>query len=305
MKTWRASWTILLTGVVTLTAGCGSTRPGTPSASASGRRLRIVASTNVYGNIATAIAGDQAEVTSIIDDPTADPHDYSATVRDRLAVAGAAIVIENGGGYDDFMTTLRQASHKPGATLIDVVALSGHRPSATGELNEHVWYDLATVRRLADVLVETLSQADPMSAHSFAANGKRFVAGLDTLSAQVAQVRAAHAGVGVAITEPVPLYLLDAMGLVNRTPPAFSRAVEAGTGASVGVLHQTNELFAKHRVKVLVYNAQTSGPETEAVIAAARRAGIPVVGVTETLPANLTYLAWMHRNIDAIAEALR
>ena len=64
------------------------------------------------------------------------------------------------------------------------------------------------------------------------------------------------------------------------------------------------DLFSDHAVTLLVYNEQTSGPETEQVLAAAKTAGIPVVPVTETLPAGKDYLSWMTGNLAAVKAAL-
>ncbi len=60
----------------------------------------------------------------------------------------------------------------------------------------------------------------------------------------------------------------------------------------------------KGQVKLLAYNEQTSGPETERVLAAAKQAGIPVVPVTETLPKGKDYIGWMNANLDAVESAL-
>lgn len=119
-----------------------------------------------------------------------------------------------------------------------------------------------------------------------------------------ASIAESQAGKGVAITEPVPLYMLQACKLVNRTPSQFSEAVEEGTDVSARVLSQTLDLFSSRKVDALVYNAQTSGPETTKVLAAAKTAGIPTVPVTETLPAGSTYLSWMASNLAAIRQAL-
>jgi zinc/manganese transport system substrate-binding protein len=102
----------------------------------------------------------------------------------------------------------------------------------------------------------------------------------------------------------VPLYLLTACGLVNKTPPAFSIGIENGTDVPANVLQQTLNLFKQKQVRALVYNEQTSGAETTAVVNAARANDIPVVPVTETLPAAKTYLTWMRSNIAAIGAAL-
>jgi zinc/manganese transport system substrate-binding protein len=281
-----------------LASGCSS------SAGAGDGRLQIVASTDVYGSIARAVAGDRADVTSIIAGTAQDPHSYEASARDQLAVSRADIVIENGGGYDDFMNRLRTASGKSGAALIDVVALSDDTAPPGGELNEHVWYDFRAVARFAHRLVQVLSARDQADASHFRAGAEGFLAGLHRLEHSEEAIRAAHAGTPVAITEPVPLYLLQACGLVDRTPEAFSAGVESGNDVSASVLQQTLALFDRHQVRALVYNAQTSGAETTRVLAAAKADGIPAVPVTETLPAGLGYLAWMRANLAAVAKAL-
>src|SRR6478735_8654552 len=79
-----------------LAAGCGATR---------GRGLQVVASTNVYGDIARQIAGPSAHVTSILSDPNADPHLFEARTSNGLAVARAKVVIANGLGCDAFAST--------------------------------------------------------------------------------------------------------------------------------------------------------------------------------------------------------
>lgn len=283
-----------------LLAGCGSSAGG----SASGTRgLRIVASTDLYGNIAEQIAGSRASVASIIDSPDQDPHSYEASARNQLELARADLVIVNGGGYDDFVARmLRSAGKSP--TTINVVDLSGRHPSANGQLNEHVWYDFPTVVKLAHSIRADLTAKDPEGAATFRRNTATFVANLKALEATEASIKAKHGGEGVAITEPVPLYLTQACGLVNKTPAAFSEAIEEGNDVPVRVLQQTLGLFTGKSVSVLVYNEQTAGPQTDQVLAAARKNGVPTVGVTETLPAGQSYLQWMRSNLHAIGSAL-
>ena len=108
-----------------------------------------------------------------------------------------------------------------------------------------------------------------------------------------------HAGAGVAITEPVPLYLLDAAGLENVTPDEFSEAIEEGTDVAPARCSKTLELSLDGDVRVvLVYNAQTGGPETERCSPRPRTQGSRCVAVTETLPGGPDYVAWMQANID-------
>jgi zinc/manganese transport system substrate-binding protein len=102
----------------------------------------------------------------------------------------------------------------------------------------------------------------------------------------------------------VPLYLLDAVGLRNKTPDEFSEAIEEDSDVPAKVLNETLALYSGHQVKVLAYNAQTTGPETEKVLAAAKQNNIPVVPVTETLPAGKDYVGWMSGTLNALGAAL-
>jgi zinc/manganese transport system substrate-binding protein len=271
--------------------------------SADDGKVRVVASTNVYGDIASTIAGNAVEVTALMSDPAQDPHSFEASAQSQLAVSKADILIENGGGYDDFMDTLRTGSKNTKATVLNVVDISGKK-AAGGELNEHVWYDFPTIQKFTTALTDALSKADPAQKATFAKNAEAFSGKLAALQNREAELKAKYAGEGVAITEPVPLYLLESSGLVNKTPEKFSAAIEAGTDVSPLVLQETLALFSGHHVRLLAYNEQTSGPETDRVRAAAKAAGIPVVPVTETLPKGKDYVSWMNANLDAVGAAL-
>ncbi len=268
--------------------------------------IHVVASTDVYGDIAKQIGGDLVSVTSIISNASQDPHSYEADAQVQLSLSKADVVIQNGGGYDDFVDTLLKGANNPTVALLDAATVSGHdQTPPTGEFNEHLWYDFTTVTKVAAKIESTFARLDPKHASTFAANGATFSSAVSTLESSEASIRAFAAGEGAAITEPVPLYMLDAMGLVNKTPEKFSAAIEGGTDVSPLVLTETLALFSDHAVKLLAYNAQTGGPQTEQVIAAAKKAGVAVVPVRETLPAGKDYLEWMTDTVAAISAALK
>jgi zinc/manganese transport system substrate-binding protein len=277
--------------------GSGSAAP------ASAATVNVVASTNVYGSIAQAVGGDAVTVTSIIDSPDADPHEYETRPVDAVAVNAATVLVYNGSGYDDFATRLLDAAvTKPAA--IDVSELSGLRTSEP--FNEHVWYSFPTVKKLATTIAADLGVADPARAATFTANATAFNAKIDGLTAKLDAIKATHGGAKVAVTEPVPLYLVQAAGLVDATPEAFSEAVEEGTDPPAAVLAATlATLQGPAKVEALLPNAQTETPLTTQVQQAATANGVPVVKVTETLPAGVTdYVAWMTQQVDALATAL-
>ncbi|MCE0761423.1 zinc ABC transporter substrate-binding protein [Pseudonocardia kujensis] len=319
MRTRLATTFLAAAGLLSLTAcGAGSDAGGTGSAPASATdgKVAVVASTDVYGSIASAVGGDLVQVTSLIDSPDADPHEYESTPADAANVARAALVVVNGGGYDDFASRLVESSGTK-APVIDAVQLSGlpGAPEAGhtdgdghdhGEFNEHVWYSLPTVRKVADEIAKDLGTADPGNAGTYTANAQRFGADLDGLQQKVDTIKAAHSGQRIAVTEPVPLYLTEAAGLQNATPEAFSAAVEEGTDPAAAVLASTLQVVdGPDPVKAVVANSQTESPSTRKVEEAAKAKGLPVVEVSETLPEGVhSYVAWQGTQLDALAGAL-
>lgn len=287
---------------VVLTA-CGGPSE-TASGGTGGESINVVAVTNVYGDIAAKIGGERVKVTSIIANANQDPHSYETTAQDKLAVSKAALLIENGGGYDDFFSKLSEGAEA--SKLIDVVQLSGLKTSSNAEdFNEHVWYSLPAVSKLADEIARKLGGIDTANAAEFNANAAKFKSSLAAIETVLTDIKDSSAGQPVAITEPVPLWMLESAGLVNKTPEAYSHAIEEGSDVPPGVLKEATDLLSSKRVKLLAYNDQTEGPQTESLKQAAQTASVPVVNFSETLPAGQDYLSWMKQNAESIANALK
>lgn len=191
MLSYLKSLVVFASGVAL--AAC-SGAAGTPSNDADSG-IPVVASTNVYGDIAEVIGGDLVRVTSIIDNPSADPEEYEATPRDAAAVAEADLVIVNGGGYDPFLMPLIETAGGEREVLV-VTDVSGLQPTdpAETEFNEHVWFSLPAMTELADRIAETLSGISSPDAETFVANAAAFKADLEPLQARVASIKSEHGG---------------------------------------------------------------------------------------------------------------
>jgi zinc/manganese transport system substrate-binding protein len=274
----------------------GSGRAG----QASGSRLQVVAAENVYGDIARQIGGDRVEVASILTDPAADPHLFEPGTRTGLAVARAALVVQNGLGYDAFMDRLEAAAPAPLRRVVTVAdALGVH-----GDANPHLWYDMPRLDEIAAAVAAGLEQADPGHAEDYRAGLRRFDASLAPLRKAVARIRSRFAGLPVAYTEPVPAYLVEAAGLTDRTPAAFARGIEEGREPPPGAVSELAALVSQRRIRVLLYNSQAASAVTRRLLADARKAGVPVVAVTETLPAGRSFQGWQLAQAQAIERAL-
>ncbi|MEZ2389291.1 metal ABC transporter solute-binding protein, Zn/Mn family [bacterium RCC_150] len=302
-----------LSGLAVLLSACGAPAATAPSSSSGSGTIDVVASTSVYGDIAKSIGGDKVAVTSIIKNTNQDPHSYEVSTQDKLAVSKARVVIDNGAGYDDFFAKLAEDAKVPAGSVITAVDASGLLPGATTGatpakvpegFNEHVWYNFGAMGKVADAIAAKLGSLDPADNATFKANADKFKASLSGLDMKLAQIKSSKGAQPVAITEPVPGYLLEAAGLENKTPDEFSHAIEEGTDVPPAAVKETSDLITSKSVRFLAYNEQTAGTETEKLKAAATSAGIPVVGFTETLPEGKDYISWMRENVDNVASAL-
>jgi zinc/manganese transport system substrate-binding protein len=283
---------IVIASTALLLSACGGSSSG---------KLDVVAAENVYGNIAQQIGGPHVSVTSILTNPNADPHLFEPSTATGLAVAKAKVVLENGLGYDAFMTRLENASTSSSrnvVTMADVLGIHGK------DANPHLWYDVPQLDKIAAAITAPLEQADPHHAAAYRAGLARFERSLAPLRQEVASIRSRFHGAPVAYTEPVPGYLVAAAGLRNLAPDSFTRAIEEGTEPSPSDVATMDELISQHRIRVLLYNSQAVSPITAQLRDAAQKAGIAVVPVTETLPAHLSFQQWQLSQARALAAAL-
>jgi zinc/manganese transport system substrate-binding protein len=278
-------------------AGCAAPRaPVTPGI------VKVVAGENMWGNIAAQIGGAHVQVTSILSDPNTDPHLYESDVASALAVAEARLVIANGAGYDDFVSQLLGATRNSGRVVVTVQAVLG----ANGpDVNPHFWYDIPRVPQVAAAIESALARLDPQDAALFTANLKTFDASLAPVDAVIGSIRRRYAGAPVAYTERVSGYLLAAAGLTVVTPPGFAAAIENGNDPSAADTARMYQLLTGRKARVLLYNAQVTSPVTQQVAALARRSGVPVAPVSESMPPEYrSYQAWQLAQATALLDAL-
>ncbi len=282
-------------------AGCGSTSSD-QAAHATGTLIRVVAAENQYGNVAAQIGGRYVSVTSVESNPNTDPHTYEVSPGVAQAVSAAQVVIQNGIGYDDFMTKIEAASANAKRQVINVQHLLG-LPDNTP--NPHLWYSPGTMPKVADALAADLATVKPARAAYFMTNAARFIASLRPWLTAIARFRATYPNTAVATTEPVADYMLEAAGTKNLTPFSLQADIMNGVDPSPQDVTLQTGLFSGHKVKVFVYNQQVTDSLTESFIAAAKRAGIPIIGVYETMPVpGYDYQTWMLAEVRALQKAV-
>jgi zinc/manganese transport system substrate-binding protein len=275
-------------------AGCGSSSFSGRSAG----QIAAVGAENEYANVIEQIGGRYVKVDAVESNPNTDPHTFEASP----SVAQAKLIVQNGVGYDTYMEKIESASESSGRKVIDVQKLLG-LPESTP--NPHLWYKPTTMPVLAAALARDLSELQPAHAAYFQANARAFDASLQPWTKALRQFDERYPGTTVATTEPVGDYMLEAAGTRNLTPFSMQADIMNGTDPSPQDVTLENGLFANHRVKVFVYNQQVTDSVTEGFLKEAARAGVPVVGVYETMPTpGYDYQSWMIAELRALEKAV-
>jgi zinc/manganese transport system substrate-binding protein len=261
-----------------------------------------VAAENFWGSIAAQLGGNRVRVTSVIDNPATDPHDYEPSAVDARAFAGAQVAIVNGIGYDPWASKLIAANPVKGRTVLTVGDLVGVKAGG----NPHRWYSPRDVQTVIHALVRAFQHADPKDKAYFARQEAAFeTKGLARYKRLVATIKTRYAGVPVGASESIFALLSPALGLRLVTPPSFLRAVSEGTEPTAKDQATVREQINKHQIRVWIFNSQNSTPDVARITSAARKAGIPVTTITETLtPASATFQGWQSNQLQALAGAL-
>jgi zinc/manganese transport system substrate-binding protein len=259
----------------------------------------IVAAESAYADIARQVAGPDTQVTSILRNPATDPHFFEPSPSAARDVSGAALVIENGIGYDSWMDRLLAAAPEARRRVIVVASLL-HR--VAGE-NAHLWYDPSAMPKLARSVAAALIEQDPSQRIAVSQRCAAVLASLATLQGHIDTMRARFAGSEVAATEPVLGPLITALGL-RDTHDRFEVSVMNGTEPRAGDVASLEDDLRAHRIRALIINAQASDPEAARLAGIARAENVPLVPVSETLPAGKTYQQWINQELTALTAAL-
>jgi zinc/manganese transport system substrate-binding protein len=285
-------------------AAANSTVSSASSSAGAGASVPIVAvgAENEYANVISQIGGRYVKASAIMSNPNTDPHTFEASPSVAQTVSQAKLVVQNGVGYDDFMSKIESASPSSARRVIDVQKILG-LPDSTP--NPHLWYDPKTMPAVAKALVSDLSALAPAHAAYFQANATRFDQSLQPWLTELQQFNTKYPDTAVATTEPVADYMLQAAKIQNLTPFSMQADIMNGTDPAPQSVSLQDSLFSEHKVKVFVYNQQVTDTITQNFLKAAANADVPVVGVYETMPTpGYDYQSWMVAEVKALEKAV-
>jgi zinc/manganese transport system substrate-binding protein len=284
--------------------GCSTSAGGAKSggSTSGGSVIEVAASINAWGSILSQLGGSHVKATSIITNPATDPHDYEPTPADGRVIATAKLFIENGIGYDSWADKAVQANPDSGRTVLNVGQLTGTPDGG----NPHRWYSPSDVEKVADTITADLTKLDPADAAYFTAQRKTFEdTGLAQYHQLISDIKTKYAGTPVGASESIFAPLSDALGLDLITPASFLKDISEGTDPSAADKATIDAQISGKKIKVYVFNSQNSTPDVSAEVAAAKKEGIPVAAVTETLsPVGASFQQWQSAQLTALAAAL-
>jgi ABC-type Zn uptake system ZnuABC Zn-binding protein ZnuA len=276
----------------------------------------LVATTSDLASLARAVAGDLAQVDSIIP-PASDPEAFEPRPSDLAKLKGAAMVVRVGLGYDHWLDKLLHhgdsAIHRGGKGYVDasigipLLELKGRSLDATGRdghahglANPHYWLDPINAEVITGGIAEAMLRVVPELTERIIANRDRF---LDQLKGRIAdweKLLAPHRGTRlIAYHNTWPYFArrfrLDIVDVIE---------VKEGVSPSPARLAKLAALIRRENVRVILH--EPSEPE-EASQLLSRRTGAVVLKLAPSvgsLPQADHYVALFDYNVGALAQTL-
>lgn len=276
----------------------------TQTKQANQKPIRIVSSIDFYGDVAKQVAGKYGQVNSVIQSSAVDPHDFEPTTKNAKMVSKANMVIQNGAGYDQWMSKLVGANDKK---IIDL-RVSEDLLHISSESNEHVWYKPSTMPKLATKLAQQFSKLDPSHATYYQKNATKYRQSLAPLNKLISTLKrnVDQKNKLVDVSEPVFNYALTNLGYqINNEH--FAKAIEDGNDPAPADIAKMQADIKQHKIAFLVVNTQESDHVIDNMIKLARKHNVPILKVTESLPKGLNYEQWMakqYRQLRKIKQGM-
>ena len=203
-------------------------------------KINVVASFSILGDMVEQVAGDKANVTTIVG-PDADAHLYQPNAGDAIAVTDADLIIVNGMGFETWSAKLIETS---GTKAGVAVATDGITPvMVDGEIDPHAWNSLINGMIYVDNIEAALSAASPSDAAVFKANADAYRAQMKALHDRaLADIARLPQDKRVVVTAHDAFgYLADAYGLTFLAPQGIDTESEPSAKELAALITFLNE----------------------------------------------------------------
>jgi ABC-type Zn uptake system ZnuABC Zn-binding protein ZnuA len=281
-----------------------------------GEQLRVVATTNIVGDVVRQVGGDDIDLVTLMGIGV-DPHSYVPAPSEVAAIHDAHLVLLNGGGLEGGLQNILDSAGGE-AARIEISEGIQFRPAEDeheeeleeeddhGELDPHVWFSVPNVIRWVESAREALSRLDPDNAQVYRANAERYTQELEELDAWIqAQVESIPPAKRKLVTNHASFgYLAERYGLEQLgTVFPFNPSAEP-SARTIAELQETIRLYGVPAI----FTESTVNNKLAQQVAA--DTGVRLVQLyTGSLggPGSgaETYVEMMRYDVMAIVEALR
>lgn len=296
--------------------GCGALQDGISASgigagSDGGDRPTIVVTTNILGDVVEAVAGDTAEVTTLMK-PNADPHSFEISAQEAALIDRADLVISNGLGLEEGLQQhLDRVAEGGGEMLVageEIEPIAYVGGDAAGSPDPHFWTDPGRMLVVVDTLESTLANIDGIDREAVTTGADRYRSALTMLDGDMtaAFARIPDQRRALVTNHHVFGYLADRYDF-----RVLGAAIPGGTtlaSPSAADLDDLASVIAEADVPTIF--AESSQPD-RLVRVLASEAGIDVrvtslftESLTEPGQGADTYLAMMRANTERIVDGL-
>ena len=279
-------WTLPILPLVLAGCSTGSADSADSTNAAGSDSLKVVTSTQVWADVAEAVAPD-VDIEAIITGGDIDPHSFEPSATDMAKVSEADIIIVGGGGYDSWLYGTLEDDDR----IIHALDLSEHDHSEHEAEeahdhdheeeghdhdvdNEHVWYSTEYVSEVAEEFAEKVTELDPEAQ----ADATAVTTKMDELHNQIHDLPA----VRIAQTEPIADHILSHSDMVESTPEGYRATTLSESEPTAADVAAFQDAINNGDIDVLIYNPQSASTVATSLKDLAEEKGIPVVEIYET-----------------------
>jgi len=310
---------LVLAAIILVAASCSRTSGSAPTGATAAAGAPVVAVETFLADMTRQVVGNRIPVRSLI--PVGvDPHGYEPTPQDAAAVAGARLIVVNGGGLESFLAKLIETAGKDrplveashglvSRTVREGEVLEGGA-IATGPSTEpdpHFWLDPVMVVRYVQNIRDALSRIDPAGEPTYGANADAYIKQLRDLdawiSSEVAKIPEARRQ--LVTNHETFGYFADRYGfrIVGTVIPSVSSDAAPTARQLARLIGALKKAGAP-----AVFLDMGANPQLGQQVA--HEAGIPVVtelfthSLTDASGPAPTYLEMMRYDVNAVVSAL-
>lgn len=265
--------------------------------SSAAARPTIVVTLHPYADLVEQIVGDRADVVQLLPNG-ASPHTFEPSPSQARSIAGAALVIMNG-GVDAWATNLVLAAAPRAPRFIVTRSLTFQPIQGSDGIgaNPHVWLDPSLMATLVPLLVRSLSAVDPADSATFDANGAVLAASLEALDRELTHALAPLRGAPfVPFHDGWPYFARHyGLDLIASIEPS------AGHEPSPRSIADAVATIRREKARA-VFDERQLNPRPAQVVADA--AGVPLVTLDPLGNTGERYQDLMRANVSAVVRAL-